>query len=219
MPAVYELQEYIRMVECYYMSNCSARAAVAFYRERYPNAPRFPSKNVIQTAVRKFQECGNVMGPKLDYACGPTVQEQEDILEAAEEDPEASTREIGRQLGLSHTKVWKVLNEDRQHPYHYTRVHVLREEDKPIRLQWCINMQARIRQQEDFLDFLLFSDECKFGETGTFNQHNCHYWAHENPHLLVPIKAAQERWSRMKWAGLINNELVIMPLSFAKCSN
>lgn len=85
------------------------------------------------------------------------------------------------------------MNRDGQHPYHYTKVH---------------KMLARIRRDPEYLDHLVFSDESIFGETEIFNQQNHHYWAHDNPHLTVPIKGQYNRFSVNKWAGLLDDSVV-----------
>ncbi|CAH1372541.1 unnamed protein product [Tenebrio molitor] len=61
-----------------------------------------------------------------------TVEHEEAVLNVFEEDGTRSIRTVSREMGLSKSSVQRVLADNRRHPYHYTRVHLL-PEDYPIR--------------------------------------------------------------------------------------
>ncbi|GFV26843.1 uncharacterized protein TNCV_3455141 [Trichonephila clavipes] len=46
----------------------------------------------------------------------------------------------------------------------------------------------------DFLNEVLWSNECQFSRQATINTLNKHYWSLENPHLIRPNRQ-QLRWS------------------------
>ncbi|RZC31779.1 hypothetical protein BDFB_008030, partial [Asbolus verrucosus] len=50
--------------------------------------------------------------------------------------------------------------------------------------RFCNFMQDKINQNDDFLKFVMFSDEAKFCNNGAVNRHNCHYYALENPRWI-----------------------------------
>ncbi|CAB0042485.1 unnamed protein product [Trichogramma brassicae] len=78
----------------------------------------------------------------------------------------------------------------------------LQPEEYPLRMRFCEIMLNRIAEDETFLDRILFTDESAFGRDGTFNVHNHHQYAVENPHLIVQNKH-QTRFTTNKWAGII----------------
>jgi predicted transcriptional regulator len=51
-----------------------------------------------------------------------TIENDEAILNAVEEDRTRNIGEIARPLGISSSTVNRVLKHNRQHPYHYIRV-------------------------------------------------------------------------------------------------
>jgi len=42
-----------------------------------------------------------------------------------------------------------------------------------------------VREDEEFEGKMVWFDETQFKLNGTVNQHNCVYWAPENPHVHV----------------------------------
>jgi hypothetical protein len=56
------------------------------------------------------------------------------------------------------------------------------------------------------VDRIFWSDEAKFNMNTTVNQHNCTYWARENPHLKFEVPNTQERV--MVWCGMSSDGLV-----------
>jgi hypothetical protein len=66
-------------------------------------------------------------------------------------------------------------------------------------------------QKTFFLKKILFTDESNFSRQGTFNSHNFHRWATENPHEVF-IRSFQNRFSINLWAGILGDSLVSIPL-------
>lgn len=62
----------------------------------------------------------------------------------------------------------------------------LEDGDPELRLGYCQRLVEEYGENENILDNILWSDEKYFGRKGIYNQHNEHYWAHENPHLTKP---------------------------------
>jgi hypothetical protein len=50
-----------------------------------------------------------------------------------------------------------------------------------------------------------------FLDKATFNSHNFHVWATENPHEVF-IRGFQNRFSINLWAGILGDSLVSIPL-------
>jgi hypothetical protein len=91
---------------------------------------------------------------------------------------------------ISKSTTQRILKDNRQHTYHYTRIQNLLPEDLPFRVQFCE----------------LFTDECFFSRNGTYNIHNYHVWAEENPDA-IHINAFQHRFSINLWAGILGDSL------------
>jgi hypothetical protein len=56
---------------------------------------------------------------------------EEAVLKAVEQDPRRSVPVILQMCGSSKSTTHRIIKGDRLHPYHYTRVQHLREEDYP----------------------------------------------------------------------------------------
>lgn len=205
----YTIEEYVQMLHFYYVCDGVFAEAARAYSERWPNR-RHPDAHTIRDAHRRFIETGNVM-PQHQGAGRPRgvlIPAMEDrILRCFDDDPTTSTRAVARQVGVCHSQVHNVVREAGRHPYHYRPVHDLLPADFQHRVNFCGGLLAQLRVNENFLNNVLFTDECTFTTSGMFNQHNSHYWAEENPHL-TRVTSFQHRWSLNVWAGMINGQLV-----------
>lgn len=183
--AGYTVDEYIQMVRMYFIAGEVYEAAARLYRQRWPNR-RHPHPETIAAAHRRFMQNGNVLPRHADhgrppYVLNPALEEQiEDIFENA---PSRSVREVSRETGVSKTTVHKVIRDTGKHPYHYRKVQQLLPNDYQRRVNFCGGFLAQVRRDIEFLRRVLWTDECTFTRSGMINQHNCHYWALENPHL------------------------------------
>jgi hypothetical protein len=74
---------------------------------------------------------------------------------------------------------YRVLKNNRHHPYHYIRVHYLQSEDYPARREFCTWLVNQEMLERNFVSGILFSDESNFGRQGGYNAHNWHIWAEE----------------------------------------
>ena len=158
--------------------------------------------------MARTQETGQVVPNRKEIGGAPriarTVQNEEAVLNAVEEDGTRSIAEIARPLGISRTSVHRILKNNRQHPYHYTRVQHLQPEDYPARREFCTWL---LNQEPNFVFRILFSDESIFGRQGYHNAHNWHIWSEENPRACFP-RAFQHRFSVNLWAGLLGDRVV-----------
>jgi len=60
----------------------------------------------------------------------------------------------------------------------------LSENDKDVRLNFCIEMQERF-DVDDFADSLIVSNAATFHLSGKVNRHNVCIWGTENPRLVI----------------------------------
>ena len=88
----------------------------------------------------------------------------------------------------------------------------LTENDFARRLTFCQWAQNRVRENQSFFKFVLFTDESTFHRNGFVNRHNFHFYATENPHA-VHISNFQHKWSLNVWGGIVH-DYVIGPFFF-----
>jgi len=69
--------------------------------------------------------------------------------------------------------------------FHPRLLHALNEDNPNRRVQYCEWFQNMVREDEEFVGKMIWSDEAQFKLNGTVNRHNCVYWAPENPHVHV----------------------------------
>lgn len=197
------------MVRMYFIAGENYGVAARLYRERWPDR-RHPHRDTIAAACRRFMEHGNVLLRNADNGrpqnvLHPALQEQ--IEDTFENDPTTSVREVARATGVSKTTVHKVIADTGKHPYHYRKVQQLLPNDYQRRVQFCGGFLAQVRRDAEFLRRVLWTDECTFTRSGMINQHNCHYWALDNPHLTRETNF-QYRWSINVWAGIVDGQIV-----------
>lgn len=114
---------------------------------------------------------------------------------------------VGREIGISHVLVHKILKENEIHPYHFIRVQQLLPRDHPPRRRFAQNYLEAVRENPLFPRRILWTDECTFTQDGIFNSHNYHYYGFENLFFTWDNKS-QYRFKVNVWAGLIDDELV-----------
>jgi hypothetical protein len=109
------------------------------YAERY-HERRPPDKNVFQRLDQRMRETGRV--DVIHKTVGRprtarTPQVEEAVLQAVEDNPNVSIRGIGRNLNVNYSVVQRVLKSEAYHPFHYTKVQALSEDDFPLRVNFC----------------------------------------------------------------------------------
>jgi len=61
--------------------------------------------------------------------------------------------------------------------YHITFVQALNEDDRRLRINFCIWALNVLDQHPDFFWFVCFCDEPTFYSTNSLNRHNSYYWS------------------------------------------
>lgn len=207
---VYAIEDYAQMILIYGECHYNSAAAARLYRERFQGRENYPTAGTIREAVWRLQRTGNVMPNHHDAGAPRQVRNaemDEAILEAFREDPKRGLRPVAREHNISYTTTQRIMAENGMHDYKYTRVQRLRPEDYPARVRFCQWLLAQVRRDPDFLSNILYTDESTFPQDGFWNSKNFHYWAAENPHVVIPMKS-QTRFSVKLWAGVINNKMV-----------
>jgi hypothetical protein len=110
----------------------------------------------------RTQETGQVLPNRKECGRPPTiarrVENEEAILNAVEEE----ALEMLRARWVFLVVRYRVLKNNRQHPYHYIRVHHLQPEDYPPRREFCTWLLSQEILEPNFVSRILFSDESNF---------------------------------------------------------
>lgn len=205
----YSIEEYVDMHFVYGECGGNARAAARRYAERFPGR-RQPYRETFSAVDRRLRETGSVLPKNQEIGRGrdpDMVNIEEHIINRVEEDPSASTREIAREVGVSHWTVWRTLRESLLYPYHLQRVQSLSPNDFIPRQNFCRWIVNSNNETPGFLSSILMTDECCFTRDGILNFHNTHRWADANPHAIYETHF-QQRFSLNIWAGIIGNQMI-----------
>lgn len=106
------------------------------------------------------------------------------VLATVTNNPHISCRQIASQCDLSVKSVWTILKRHKFHPYHICLHQSLSDNDFENRRIFCTWALHQLEIDQQFFDYVLFTDEASFTNHGQLNKHNMHYWAIDNPHWL-----------------------------------
>lgn len=213
----YTNEEYYDMLmalgECHGQYHVAARR----YAELYPHRERHPSAPVILRAAQRLYETGSVLSMnKHDTGrdrVARNLQNTQSVLLAFEQNPETSIRVVAREHDFSPATVHRILQEEKLHAFHYTRVQHLLPEDYHARRIFCENFLRKVQQDRRYSSRVIFSDESLFTREGIFNSHNMHAWSEENPRV-TRSRSFQTRWKINLWAGIMGTQIlgpIILP--------
>lgn len=191
----------------YGAADCNGRTALRLYQERFPNR-RAPHHTIFARLHRRLRENGSFERATMNRERSTrTPDNEENVLRLAEGNPSTSTRAITQRLGISQSIVWRILSANQMSPYHLQRVQAVTPEDYQHRRDFATWFRQQSAADPAFGASVLFTDEASFTREGTFNPHNAHLWALENPHG-TRTRAAQSRFSVNVWAGIVGDHLI-----------
>lgn len=189
----------------YIQCNRNGTRAAERYFNLYPER-RHPDIKIFRRLDTNLQQFGCFAKPNREN--GRNGQQREElVLGSVNVEPETSTREIEMQMDVPKTSVSRILRKHKFHPYRLHVSQALTPADYPRRREFCNWYLQKIREDENFHNKILWTDESYFASNGYFNRNNVHYWAQENPHIHVP-RRNQGRFGCNVWCGLIGNRLI-----------
>lgn len=215
---MFSSEEFCEMLIIYGESGRNSKAAERLYRERFPNR-RHPTSAVFLRLVNRARTTGSLL-PNRKGIGGVertvrTPDTEEAVLDAFIEDGTRSIRSVSSTMNIAKSTVQRILCDNSMHAFHYTKVHHLLPQDYAPRMEFCNWLLQQHEENPEFITKILFTDESYFCRQGSFNNHNYHMWATENPHAVV-IRSFQQRFSINLWAGILGDSLVKITL-FIKC--
>ena len=99
--------------------------------------------------------------------------------------PQKATKQCAHETGVSRTSVRRILKTARWKVFIPRLLHALNKDDPGRRVQYCEWCQNMVREDEEFVGKMVWSDEAPFKLNETVNRYNCVFWAAENPHVYV----------------------------------
>jgi len=183
------------------------------WRDTFQTDP--PSRQSIYRIRDKFEETGSVKNaPKSGRPRTVTTTENENLVASAfQRSPQKSTRRASSELGIPRRSLGRLMKQLGLKPYRPRLLQHLSEDDPDRRLQFAEIVLNKIREDDQFLDKIIWSDEASFKLSGHVNRHNCVYWYDENPHLTMTTELNQPGVT--VWASLCSGG-VIGPVFFER---
>ena len=157
------------------------------WRREYVTEP--PTRLTIARIPDKFETHGTVCDVHKGRSGTPRTAtspaSSAKMLEQITRSPQKSTKQCARETGVSRTSIRCILKRARWKIFIPRLLYVRNEDDPDQRVQYCELFQNMVREDEEFVGKMVWSDEAQFKLYGTVNQHNYVYWAPENPHVHV----------------------------------
>ncbi|XP_055907719.1 probable GTP pyrophosphokinase isoform X2 [Eupeodes corollae] len=109
----YTTEDHIQMLKLYYKNNCSLTQTLRALRPLYSKHGG-PSKSTVQRLVNKFQKTGSVNNQPavVRQRNARSLENIAAVLESVQENPNQSIPNRAKELGLSQTSTWRILNRD-----------------------------------------------------------------------------------------------------------
>lgn len=209
--ASYSNEERADMMLAFGEAQKNASLAARIYAQKFPHRCH-PDHRTISAMFSNLTNYGSFFKPREREASARTGEATSSVLDHVRDNPHASVRSTAAALNLTPTTTWRILNATTHHPY---RPHVhqnLTDRDFERRVEYANWALAAIEDEGSFLSKIIWTDEARFGRSGTVNTQNRHYWSTTNPYWLLPDNH-QWQWSFNVWCG-IHVDRVIGPYFF-----
>lgn len=187
-------------IKCYKNPHLAAQTYQANFPER-----RQPDIKVFKRLDENMQLYGSLKKPKRNR--NMIVDDEELTLACVAANPNISCRQIENEVNVSKSRASTILKKHKFHPYKLHLSQTLQPNDNIRRLTFCRWLINKITENVDFINTILWTDESYFSNCGLFNRHNEHYWAQENPHIVIP-RRNQVRFGFSVFCGIMGNRLL-----------
>lgn len=199
------------LMEAYFLNDKDISRSLRWYSVKYPDR-QIPSRKVLKRLVNNLRTLGRFdKRPREPHQENHTINDEElDILIYFSAFPKTSVREGEHEIGVSKSKIHRVLKKHGFKSYVEGRlVQKLLPGDTERRKYFCLDIQARLLEDPNFLDNIIWTDESNFSNNGMYNRNNNRIWSKENP-LRVTETNNQVRFSLNCWCGLLKNRVFLI---------
>jgi transposase len=129
------------------------------------------------------------------------------VCSMIDNDDTLSSRAIAETVGISHSKVLKILHTNGLSCYKVQTNQELFEEDKIRRMEFCEDVMERANNENNLLSNILFSDESSFPIHGRQNPSVVRYWSQENQHRTLSLRTQYPQKLNV-WAGILGDNII-----------
>jgi len=202
-------EEIADIILTYGAANGNSTKAARIYRERFPRR-RIPDSKTFVRQYQRLRDFGIQSGRpgNVGRTRGLRMLDiEQEVLDIVHQNPQISQPRLAELTGVSLWSINRIIRNVGLHPYHYTRVQDLRQQDFQPRREFCEWFNRHHNANPNFSKQILFSDEATFGRMGIFNQRNSHVYSYENPHA-TRRHHFQSLFAINLWAGVIGDQLI-----------
>jgi hypothetical protein len=154
------------------------------FRQEYGQDP--PERHSIVAWHKELLETGSVLRREGSGNRAVAPDRVEVIHEAFQRSPRKSIRRASRELRIPRSTVHDAVHKRlRFRAYKIQVVQKLRENDKPVRHTFALQMLSRLDDDVAFMKHVVFSHEGTFHVSGKVNRHSCRILGNENPHEVM----------------------------------
>ncbi|GBP19966.1 hypothetical protein EVAR_11356_1 [Eumeta japonica] len=148
-------------------------AASRLYSEEYPNAQKYPDYRVF---IHVHQACleGHLLSDRRNAGRSRSERDEE-VLNQIENDSTISIRAIEAATRIPKGSAYRILKRHGLRSYHYRHVQKLLPRDYPLRVAFCSMILQKHREDPQFLDKVVWSQETickKYGYLSLYSLHN-----------------------------------------------
>lgn len=156
------------------------------FRTRYRKPP--PSRPSIRKWYNNLMQTGGVDVKHHTGRPRTSEEDTERIRLSFQRSPQKSVRTASRELQIPRSTVHRVLRKRLSlYPYRLQLIQALQPNDRPLRMQFAVDILSRIDDDNNFLNKVAFSDESTFHVCGKVNTHNVRIWGSTNPHMVREV--------------------------------
>ena len=169
------------------------------HRTKYGGAP--PSRTSISQWVTDYEECGTHAHRGGNGRPSFSDAKKAQIKQLFHDNPKRSLRDVASEVHVHHTTVWAIVRKElNMFPYRLQIAPQLSDADKTNRLAFAHLIKQKLQENPDFLQRILYSDECGFSLWGAVNKQKVHVWGTQRPDIVY--QSPQSTESLMVWCAV-----------------
>jgi hypothetical protein len=178
----------ILLVQLYFKNSESVSEALRKFGtlKRFKNKNDLPHPSTVANLIKKFSETGTVSNKPHGRKSDEMSREKISDIVGSSGDGNFSVRHMAEQIGASKSLVHNVLRKElKLYPYKVTISQTLTENHKEQRVTFCSWALSKLEHDLEWLENILFSDECTFNLNGRVNRQNYRFWGTEKPNVII----------------------------------
>jgi len=214
----YSIEDKILMIQNYFENKKSVSAAIRKFcnEKKIKKSKDYPSYSTVNRLITKFLSTGSVANLKQSgrpLVGEDKVQQIKCIIDEANSSGKLiSVRTLAVETAIPTSTVYKILTRELSlYPYKYSLVQTLSSAAITSRLLFCQEFIKKMENDVDYLERILFTDECNFYVNGFVNKQNVRFWGSEKPNLRIEKAPFCQKVT--VWCG-ISYRFVVGPFFF-----